>query len=79
MNALNSVPIRFAFGIVAVAICLLIIGAYYTAAVAEHRLAYQAFRAWAFNNAGLALLAIGCSTCIVDLASRRIRRVSANS
>jgi Zn-dependent protease with chaperone function len=73
MNALNPTPIKLAFGLVVVAICLLIVGAYYTGAVTEHRLAYQAFRAWAFNIAGLSMLALGCSTFIANLAWRRMR------
>ncbi len=73
MNALSSTPIKFAFGIIAVSICLLLVGTYYAAAVAEHRLAYQAFRAWAFNTAGLTLLAVGCSTCIIGLVWSQMR------
>jgi hypothetical protein len=79
MNALRSTPAKLAFFIVALAIFLLVVGTYYAAAVTEHRLAHQAFRAWAFNSAGLALLAVGCSTFIANLAWRRMRLTTDSS
>jgi len=73
MKRIALTAYKVAFVIVAVAICMLVVGAYYAAAGAEHSLAYQAFRAWAFTNAGVVMLAIGCTIAIANFAWRRKR------
>jgi len=73
MKRIALTTYKVAFVIVAVAICMLAVGAYYTAAGAEHRLANQAFRAWAFTNAGVAMLAIGCTIAFANFACRRTK------
>lgn len=71
MHRIPLTTYKVAFAVVAVAICMLVAGAYYTAAGAQDHLAYQAFRAWAFTTAGVAMLVIGCAIGFAHFAWRR--------
>lgn len=57
--------------IIAFGIVMLVIGSYYAAMNAEHHLAHQAFRSWAFSVAGSAALALGCLIGFADLVRRK--------
>lgn len=76
MNRQKITLNKTAFSIVALSVCMLVVGVYYTAAGSENPLAYHAFRAWAFTTASIAMFAIGCTIYIANFAWRRTRSTS---
>jgi len=73
VNRLNLTTYNVALAVIVAAICMLAAGAYFSAALAENRLGYLAFRAWAFDTLGLATLAVGCTVGFANFLWRKTR------